>query len=134
MREDSPIDVDVSQSGPVATVTIRRPPDNYFDAALIGAIADAYESLATERSCRAIVLRSEGQGKDEEGVYYPGAALWKGRAAQLDEGRHYSTIVNGRRFAFMPQWGDAPAPGVPAPPNPLTEEQIKAVMRYERSL
>jgi cbb3-type cytochrome c oxidase subunit III len=76
----------------------------------------------------------EGQGKDEEGVYYPGETLWKGRAAQMEEGWHYSTIVNGRRFAFMPQWGEAPAPGVPAPPNPLTEKQIRAVMRYERSL
>jgi mono/diheme cytochrome c family protein len=76
----------------------------------------------------------EGQGKDEEGVYYPGESLWQGRARGMDRGWHYTTIVNGRRFAFMPQWGETPAAGIPAPPNPLTEEQIRAVMRYERNL
>jgi mono/diheme cytochrome c family protein len=76
----------------------------------------------------------EGQGKNEPGVYYPGATLWKGRAESLDQAWHYTTIVNGRRFAFMPQWGDTPAAGIPQPPNPLTDEQIRAVMRYERSL
>src|SRR5438270_8275469 len=45
----------------VALVEYSRPPNNYFDGALIGAIADAYEQLERDRSCRAIVLCSEGK-------------------------------------------------------------------------
>jgi len=45
----------------VALVEFSRPPHNYFDAALIEAIADAYEQLDSEGSCRAIVLCSEGK-------------------------------------------------------------------------
>jgi mono/diheme cytochrome c family protein len=77
----------------------------------------------------------KGQGKEEPGVYYPGKALWNGAVeASLTPGLHRQTIVNGRRFAFMPQWGETPAQGIPAPPNPLTNAQINAVMKYERSL
>ena len=94
---------------------------------------DATGAEIFEARC-AICHGPEGQGKDEEGVYYPGATLWKGRAKTLNPGWHRTTIINGRRFAFMPQWGEAPTAGIPAPPNPLTDEQIKAVMRYERNL
>jgi enoyl-CoA hydratase/carnithine racemase len=45
----------------VATVEIHRPPANFFDAALIRDLADAYESLDADRACRAIVLCSEGK-------------------------------------------------------------------------
>jgi 2-(1,2-epoxy-1,2-dihydrophenyl)acetyl-CoA isomerase len=45
----------------VATVEIHRPPANYFDAALIRELADAYERLDADPSCRAIVLCSEGK-------------------------------------------------------------------------
>jgi enoyl-CoA hydratase/carnithine racemase len=45
----------------VATVEIHRPPANYFDAALIAALADAYEALDADASCRSIVLCSEGK-------------------------------------------------------------------------
>jgi 2-(1,2-epoxy-1,2-dihydrophenyl)acetyl-CoA isomerase len=45
----------------VATVTMRRPPDNYFDAALIASLADAYEALDVDDRCRAIVLTAEGR-------------------------------------------------------------------------
>jgi 2-(1,2-epoxy-1,2-dihydrophenyl)acetyl-CoA isomerase len=45
----------------VATVELRRPPDNYFDQTLIRSLADAYEALDAEPGCRAIVLCSEGQ-------------------------------------------------------------------------
>lgn len=55
-------DVSVDIDGDlVATVTIHRPPDNYFDQALIASIADAYEALDADERCRAIVLRSEGK-------------------------------------------------------------------------
>ena len=45
----------------VALVEFSRPPHNYFDGALIGAIADSYEQLERGGSCRAIVLCSEGK-------------------------------------------------------------------------
>ena len=45
----------------VAVVEFDRPPHNYFDAALIGLIADAYEALDDDPACRAIVLCSAGK-------------------------------------------------------------------------
>ena len=45
----------------VTTVTIHRPPDNYFDQPLIASIADAYEALDADPRCRAIVLAAEGK-------------------------------------------------------------------------
>jgi 2-(1,2-epoxy-1,2-dihydrophenyl)acetyl-CoA isomerase len=45
----------------VATVTIHRPPDNYFDTALIAGLADAYATLDDDPGCRAIVLCAEGK-------------------------------------------------------------------------
>jgi enoyl-CoA hydratase/carnithine racemase len=54
------VGVHLDASG-VATVTIHRPPDNYFDIALIASIADAYEHLDADPAARAIVLRAEGK-------------------------------------------------------------------------
>jgi enoyl-CoA hydratase/carnithine racemase len=55
-------DVTVSlASAHVATVEIHRPPNNFFDAALIRELADAYEALDADSACRAIVLCSEGK-------------------------------------------------------------------------
>jgi 2-(1,2-epoxy-1,2-dihydrophenyl)acetyl-CoA isomerase len=45
----------------VSSVCLHRPPNNFFDTALLGAVADAYEELVADTSCRAIVLRSEGK-------------------------------------------------------------------------
>jgi 2-(1,2-epoxy-1,2-dihydrophenyl)acetyl-CoA isomerase len=45
----------------VATIEIHRPPANYFDAALIRDLGDAYETIDTAPACRAIVLCSEGR-------------------------------------------------------------------------
>jgi len=45
----------------VATVEIRRPPDNYIDVPVVAALADAYEKLERDSACRAIVLCSEGR-------------------------------------------------------------------------
>jgi enoyl-CoA hydratase/carnithine racemase len=55
-------DVTVAVDGVhVATVEIHRPPANFFDAALIEELADAYETLDADASCRAIVLCAEGK-------------------------------------------------------------------------
>jgi mono/diheme cytochrome c family protein len=80
----------------------------------------------------------EGQGKEGRGTqsdpWFQGMALWKGDVGHLPENLHETTIINGRRFAFMPPFGEAPAQGIPIPPNPLTAKQIQAVMAYERTL
>jgi 2-(1,2-epoxy-1,2-dihydrophenyl)acetyl-CoA isomerase len=47
--------------GQVATVEIRRPPNNFFDTGLIRGLAEALESLAADHECRAVVLCSEGK-------------------------------------------------------------------------
>jgi enoyl-CoA hydratase/carnithine racemase len=45
----------------VFAVCLHRAPNNFFDTALLEALAGAYESLAGAGECRAIVLRSEGK-------------------------------------------------------------------------
>ncbi len=54
-------DIQVSLEDFVATVTIQRPPYNYFDYTLICAIADAFDDLDARDDCRAIVLAAEGK-------------------------------------------------------------------------
>jgi enoyl-CoA hydratase/carnithine racemase len=61
MADTSFTDLALTISGHVATVEIQRPPANYFDLALIDALACAYEYLEGERDCRAIVLCSDGR-------------------------------------------------------------------------
>ncbi|MCU1361899.1 MAG: short chain 3-hydroxyacyl-CoA dehydrogenase / enoyl-CoA hydratase [Ilumatobacteraceae bacterium] len=72
----------------VATVTIDRPPDNYFDVTLIAALADAYEQLDDDPACRAIVLRSEGR-------HFCAGARFGGRAVASDvPGREPSSLYD----------------------------------------
>lgn len=54
-------DVTIEFVGHVALVEIHRPPNNYFDTALITGIADAYERLDDDIECRAIALCAEGK-------------------------------------------------------------------------
>lgn len=54
-------DIGVEQTGHVALVEIRRPPHNYFDVALIGEIATAFEALDADGDCRAVVLAAQGK-------------------------------------------------------------------------
>ena len=54
-------DIGVEQTDHVALVEIRRPPNNFFDIALIQEIAAAFEALDADVNCRAIVLASQGK-------------------------------------------------------------------------
>jgi 2-(1,2-epoxy-1,2-dihydrophenyl)acetyl-CoA isomerase len=55
-------DVTVERAGDhVALVCLHRPPNNYFDTALVAAVATAYEELDLAGWCRAIVLATEGK-------------------------------------------------------------------------
>jgi enoyl-CoA hydratase/carnithine racemase len=54
-------DIVVEKSGHIALVEIRRPPNNFFDIALIREIADAFEALDADADCRALVLAAQGK-------------------------------------------------------------------------
>jgi enoyl-CoA hydratase/carnithine racemase len=54
-------EIGVALDGMVATVEMRRPPHNFFDAALIAEIGVAFERLDADSACRAIVLAAEGR-------------------------------------------------------------------------
>ena len=55
-------DVTVEQHGDhVGVVCMHRPPNNYFDTALLEEVAVAYEGLDRSGWCRAVVLASEGR-------------------------------------------------------------------------
>jgi enoyl-CoA hydratase/carnithine racemase len=54
-------EVGVSIDGHIATVEIRRPPNNFLDIDLIAGVADALEELDTVKDVRAIVLAAEGK-------------------------------------------------------------------------
>ena len=45
----------------VATVELCRPPNNFFDHALIASLADALEALDAEPECRAVLLCADGK-------------------------------------------------------------------------
>jgi enoyl-CoA hydratase/carnithine racemase len=78
-----------SASDHVSLVEINRPPHNYFDAALIRQIADAYQELEDGGNCRAIVLCSEGKnfcaGANFHGTNPAGDDLYE-QAARLFSG------------------------------------------------
>src|SRR5436190_11547932 len=59
----------------VATVEIRRPPHNFFDLALIRALAEAFEALDADPACRAIVLASQGKSFCAGANFGDGSAL-----------------------------------------------------------
>ena len=54
-------DVQLQAAGHVTVVELQRPPYNFFDAALVGAIADALEHLDGVDDCRAVVLAAQGK-------------------------------------------------------------------------
>ena len=71
---------------------------------------------------------------DETDPWLSGLPLWKGDVKTLDRALHVKTVKEGRRLQWMPQFSDAPPQGIPIPPYPLTEQQIEAVVTYERNL
>jgi len=54
-------DVGIELKDRVGTVEIRRPPNNFFDNALIGQIGDAFDAFDRNPECRTIVLAAEGK-------------------------------------------------------------------------
>src|SRR5262252_406257 len=70
-------DVGVSMEGHVATVELRRPPNNFLDSDLIACLASALEALDEDDNCRSGVLAAAGK------QFCAGANLKK----RLDEGQ-----------------------------------------------
>jgi enoyl-CoA hydratase/carnithine racemase len=54
-------EVGVTIEGHVATVEIRRPPNNFLDLDLIAGLASALEALDEDTNCRSIVLAAAGK-------------------------------------------------------------------------
>ena len=85
MGETTPL-IAVSQAGPIATIEMRGPPNNFVSVALIAAIADALERLDRDPACRAAVLCAEGKH------FCAGADFstrgQDGRAEPVERGRH----------------------------------------------
>jgi enoyl-CoA hydratase/carnithine racemase len=71
-------DIAVEQTGHVALIEIRRPPNNFFDMALIQQIANALEALDQDAACRAVVLAAQGK------AFCAGANFGDGRALDKD--------------------------------------------------
>jgi len=55
------VELEVETSGHVAVLEMRRPPENYFDRAILAEIADAATELQSSGDIRAIVLCSQGK-------------------------------------------------------------------------
>jgi len=68
-------DIGVDKSGLVAVIEIRRPPNNFFDVALIHQIAEALETLDADEGCRAVVLASQGKAFCAGANFGDGSAL-----------------------------------------------------------
>ena len=92
----------------VATVELRRPPENYFDLELIESLGDAYAVLDEDPSCRAIVLCSEGRhfcagadlsrptlGTPPDGEDWGAAALYRAAARLIDAATPVVAAVQG---------------------------------------
>lgn len=125
---------------PGETPDLTAPPNEEADATTMRCGKAIFEARC------AVCHGPQGQGQEQppdkfvnpdgtpEATWYQGLALWKGDVTHLTEAQHLQTIRNGRRFAFMPQFAEAPAQGIPVPPYPLTDAQMTAVMAYERTL
>jgi enoyl-CoA hydratase/carnithine racemase len=70
-------DIAVEKTGHVALIEIRRPPNNFFDIALIQEIAGALEALDEDVDCRAVVLAAQGNAFCAGANFGDGSALNK---------------------------------------------------------
>jgi enoyl-CoA hydratase/carnithine racemase len=71
-------DIGVEKTGHAALIEIRRPPNNFFDIALIQEIAGALEALDDDGNCRAVVLAAQGK------VFCAGANFGDGTTLDKD--------------------------------------------------
>src|SRR5689334_21097785 len=92
-------DIAVEQTGHVALVEIRRPPNNFFDIALIQEIAGAFEALDRDARCRAIVLAAQGKAFCAGANFGDGSLLDKdGQRVDRDIAVQHLYIEGNRLF------------------------------------
>jgi enoyl-CoA hydratase/carnithine racemase len=92
-------DIAVEQTGHVALVEIRRPPNNFFDIALIQEIASAFEALDEDMNCRAIVLAAQGKAFCAGANFGDGSTLDKnGQRVDRDIAVNHLYIEGNRLF------------------------------------
>ncbi len=93
-------DIAVEKSGHIALIEIRRPPNNFFDIALIQEIAAALEALDEEVECRAVVLAAQGKAFCAGANFGDGSAFNKDgqRAEERDAVVHHLYIEAIRLF------------------------------------
>ena len=77
----------------IAIVELRRPPNNFFDLAMIRRIADLYEALATETDARVIVLCAEGKHFCAGADFSGGTGRGAGAAASGGPGDLYREAI-----------------------------------------
>lgn len=61
MSEAHAPEIRVERDGPVATIVLCRPPNNFIDTNLTMDIADALEALDQDLSCRVVIMASDGK-------------------------------------------------------------------------
>jgi len=92
-------DIAVEPTGHVALVEIRRPPNNFFDIALIQEIAGAFEALDRDAQCRAIVLAAQGKAFCAGANFGDGSTLDKdGQRVDRDIAVQHLYIEGNRLF------------------------------------
>ena len=71
-------DIGVEKTDRVALVEIRRPPNNFFDVALIKEIAAAFEAFDRDSDVRAVLLAAQGR------AFCAGANFSDGSGHEID--------------------------------------------------
>ena len=88
-------DIGVEKTGHVGLVEIRRPPNNFFDIALIREIASAFEALDADAECRAVVLAAQGK------AFCAGANFGDGGTLERDGSRLLSGPTPGAAHLYV---------------------------------
>ena len=98
-------DIAVEKTGHVALIEIRRPPNNFFDIALIQEIAAALEALDEDVDCRAVVLAAQGKAFCAGANFGDGSALDKEgqRPASSTATRRCSISISRQRGCSAPR-------------------------------
>jgi enoyl-CoA hydratase/carnithine racemase len=92
-------DIGVEKTGHVALIEIRRPPNNFFDIALIQEIASALEALDNDAECRAVVLAAQGKAFCAGANFGDGSQLGKdGQRVDRDIAVQHLYIEGNRLF------------------------------------
>ena len=92
-------DIGIETHGHVALVEIRRPPNNFFDIALIKELAQAFEGFDRDADIRAVVLAAQGKAFCAGANFGDGSTLDKdGQRVDRDIAVQHLYIEGNRLF------------------------------------